>query len=53
MEIGKEKLMQTDITNLTNKPNWYYNNVRNDMLKYIPRDVRRTLEFGCGSGETG
>jgi 2-polyprenyl-3-methyl-5-hydroxy-6-metoxy-1,4-benzoquinol methylase len=48
--MGKEKLMQTDITNLTNKPNGYYNNVRKDMLKYIPRDARRTLEFGCGSG---
>jgi len=48
--MGKEKLMQTDITNLTNKPNGYYSNVRKDMLKYIPRDVRRTLEFGCGDG---
>ena len=48
--MGKEKLMQTDITNLTNKPNGYYNNMRKDMLKYIPCDVRRTLEFGCGDG---
>ena len=48
--MEKEKLMQTDMTNLTNKPNGYYNNVRNDMFKYIPCDVRRTLEFGCGDG---
>lgn len=50
MEIRKEKLMQTDISNLTNKPNGYYNSMRKDMLKYIPCDAKRTLEFGCGSG---
>ena len=43
--------MQTDITNLTGKPSGYYSNIREDMLKYIPHDVKRTLEFGCGSGE--
>lgn len=48
--MEKEKLMQTDMTNLINKPNGYYNNVRKDMLKYIPCDVRKTLEFGCGEG---
>ena len=50
MKMKKEKLMQADITNLTNKPNGYYNNVRKDILKYIPLDVGRTLEFGCGDG---
>ncbi len=49
-KMGKEKSMQTNITNLTNKPNGYYNNMRKDMLKYIPCDVKRTLEFGCGKG---
>ncbi len=48
--MGKEKPMQIDITNLANRPNGYYDNVRKDMLKYIPCDVRRTLEFGCGTG---
>ncbi len=33
-----------------NKPEGYYDNIREDMLKYIPRDVKKTLEFGCGSG---
>lgn len=42
--------MQTDILGLTNKPDKYYENVREDMLKYIPSDVGRVLEFGCGSG---
>lgn len=36
--------------NLTDKPGGYYDSVREDMLKYIPRDVKKTLEFGCGSG---
>lgn len=51
--FGKEKersLMQTDMVNLANKPKGYYDSVREDMLKYIPHDVKRTLEFGCGSG---
>jgi len=28
----------------------YYSNVREDMLKYIPQSVRKTLEIGCGCG---
>jgi len=28
----------------------YYNNSRDEMLKYIPHDVKTTLEFGCGCG---
>jgi len=42
--------MQTDMTDLANKPPGYYDSTREDMLKYIPHDVKRTLEFGCGSG---
>ena len=36
--------------NLTDKSRGYYDSIREDMLKYIPRDVKKTLEFGCGSG---
>ncbi len=42
--------MQTDMTNLTDKPPGYYDSIREDMLKYIPHEVERTLEFGCGKG---
>ncbi|MCE5340394.1 MAG: class I SAM-dependent methyltransferase [Planctomycetaceae bacterium] len=28
----------------------YYSNIREDMLKYIPQDVKKTLEIGCGCG---
>ena len=35
---------------LVNKPKGYYDNIREDMLKYIPHDAKKTLEFGCGSG---
>jgi 2-polyprenyl-3-methyl-5-hydroxy-6-metoxy-1,4-benzoquinol methylase len=42
--------MQADITEQRNKPNGYYDSVREDMLKYIPEDAQRTVEFGCGSG---
>ena len=33
-----------------NKTLTYYENTREDMLKYIPQDIKTTLEIGCGSG---
>ena len=42
--------MQVDLTNLNNKPRGYYQGLWDDMLEYIPVDVKTTLEFGCGSG---
>lgn len=39
------------MTDISDKSEGYYDNVRGEMFKYIPRDVKRTLEFGCGSGE--
>ena len=33
-----------------NKPKGYFSNPRDDMLKYIPKNAARTLEFGCGCG---
>ncbi len=32
------------------KPSGYYSNERPDMLKYIPSEARKILEFGCGQG---
>jgi len=43
--------MNADLVNLANKPTGYYQNNREDMLKYIPEGTKKTLEFGCGSGE--
>jgi 2-polyprenyl-3-methyl-5-hydroxy-6-metoxy-1,4-benzoquinol methylase len=34
----------------SDKPAKYYENVRREMLKYIPRSVKTVMEFGCGSG---
>lgn len=39
------------MTELPDKPRDYYDNVRDEMFKYIPHGVKRTLEFGCGTGE--
>ncbi len=36
--------------NLTDKSEGYSDNIREDMFKYIPCDVKKTLEFGCGTG---
>jgi 2-polyprenyl-3-methyl-5-hydroxy-6-metoxy-1,4-benzoquinol methylase len=33
------------------KPPGYYDGQREDMLKYIPQDIKTSLEIGCGSGE--
>jgi methionine biosynthesis protein MetW len=32
------------------KPRRYYENSREEMLRYIPAGVHKTLEFGCGCG---
>ena len=42
--------MQADLTNMLHKPKGYYSAIREEMLKYIPRGVKTTLEFGCGFG---
>ena len=36
--------------NYDNKPSHYYNKVRYEMLKYLPKDVNVILEIGCGNG---
>jgi len=42
--------MGTDTINLSTKPDGYYENRREGMLKYIPGSARTTLEFGCAQG---
>lgn len=33
-----------------NKPQGYYDNVREEMLKYLPETAKRILDIGCGNG---
>jgi 2-polyprenyl-3-methyl-5-hydroxy-6-metoxy-1,4-benzoquinol methylase len=33
-----------------NKPDGYYNNVRVEMLKYLPPQAKKILDIGCGNG---
>lgn len=33
-----------------NKPSHYYNKVRYEMLKYLPKEAKTILEVGCGNG---
>ena len=42
--------MSSDLEDLKNKPVGYYENDREDMLKYIPSGTKKALEFGCGFG---
>lgn len=39
------------MVNAHSKPSGYYDGQREDMLKYIPQDIKTSLEIGCGSGE--
>jgi 2-polyprenyl-3-methyl-5-hydroxy-6-metoxy-1,4-benzoquinol methylase len=42
--------MESDMLNLSLRPLGYHENPREDMLRYIPKQIERTLEFGCGFG---
>jgi 2-polyprenyl-3-methyl-5-hydroxy-6-metoxy-1,4-benzoquinol methylase len=48
--MQKDKLVQADLPNMFCKPDGYYSATRENMLKYIPKHVKTTLEFGCGYG---
>lgn len=43
--------MSTNGKDLSSKAESYYQSAREDMLKFIPTGVKKTLEFGCGEGE--
>ena len=47
--------MKTSISRnvLHKKPNWYYSDLRSDMLEFIPKDSRKVLDIGCGEGAFG
>ena len=45
--------MNSDIFNLEQKPKGYYVGLRNEMLRFIPRNIGKVLEVGCGEGEFG
>jgi 2-polyprenyl-3-methyl-5-hydroxy-6-metoxy-1,4-benzoquinol methylase len=42
--------MSINAVSLYNKPSGYYENKREDMLKYLPQGIKTSLEFGCGCG---
>lgn len=42
--------MGSDISYSYSKPDNYYESTRREMIRYIPKNVKRTLEFGCGCG---
>lgn len=33
-----------------NKPNGYYDNIRYEMIKYLPKGPKRIIDIGCGNG---
>jgi len=33
-----------------NKPSGYYDNVRKEMLKYLPANAKKVMDVGCGNG---
>jgi len=33
-----------------NKPQGYYENVRHEMLKYLPKNAKKVIDIGCGNG---
>ncbi len=43
-------ISEPNITDLNDKPDSYFGRVRDDMLQYIPKQSKKTLEFGCGHG---
>jgi len=44
---------QADLLNLDLYPEFYYEQPRTEMLKYIPQDAKRILDVGCGYGSFG
>ena len=36
--------------NYQEKPKGYYDNVRNEMIKYMPKKPKTIIDVGCGGG---
>jgi 2-polyprenyl-3-methyl-5-hydroxy-6-metoxy-1,4-benzoquinol methylase len=36
--------------NYKNKPTGYYDNIRHEMLKYLPPNAKKIIDVGCGNG---
>ena len=32
------------------QPDGYYDNIRYEMLKYLPEDAKKIIDIGCGNG---
>ena len=45
-----KKPIPANLTDMDRKPEGYFSDTRDNMLKYVPKDVKTTLEFGCGFG---
>lgn len=39
--------------NYQEKPKGYYDNVRNEMIKYMPKNPKTIIDVGCGDGSFG
>lgn len=48
------KLLVPTLTNYMkyykNKPTGYYDNIRHEMLKYLPPNAKKIIDVGCGNG---
>jgi hypothetical protein len=41
---GRQMISEPNITDLNDKPDSYFGSVRDDMLQYIPKQSKKTLE---------
>lgn len=42
-----------NLTDMMEKPTGYYANIRHEMLPYVPKNVKKVLEIGCGDALFG
>jgi len=48
--IQESDVLSKNAPKTWSKPKMYYETYRKEMLRYIPVNVKKTLEFGCGCG---
>jgi len=46
-------MSETEIKDLSIKPEGYYNQVRQEMIEFVPENARTMLDVGCGEGLFG